>query len=448
MYEKGFHKNVKADSKEKEGTIMAQNEKYTQAIDTGWRRPDYCYDIDGTKLSTSYGTDKTKSEYLASEECKLPELMVMNDGRPVTGDLWPQRRREILDITMEYGFGFTPEKPEKVDAEVLYSSADHLYARVLKSYAGKAVSERIMLSFDGPYGRFSFPIQFVRPVYVEKPPVLIHLAFNPSLRGQPVSSNVETIYAPVEEIIDNGFAYVHLCYNDIIEDKQQGDYQTGFVNNGMGSVFCKGETRGINEWGKVGMWAYGASRVVDYLLTRDDVDHDCISVAGNSRLGKTALWCGAQDERIFAALVNCSGFGGAGLMKVLNHKRLMDMVNNGSIDWWCERAKEYAEDATKLPYDAHFMVAAVAPRYINLVAADGDFPRYQLADFLSAAAASPAFEVQGLKGLVSDEELPKPTVVYNEGHIGFALRPGSHYFSRWDWNRHMEFVLKHRNEKK
>jgi hypothetical protein len=65
---------------------------------------------------------------------------------------------------------------------------------------------------------------------------------------------------------------------------------------------------------------------------------------------------------------------------------------------------------------------------------------------MAAAAASPAFEVQGLKGLVSDDTLPHPTVVYNEGHIGFALRPGSHYFSRWDWNRHMEFVLKHRKK--
>ena len=93
-------------------------------------------------------------------------------------------------------------------------------------------------------------------------------------------------------------------------------------------------------------------------------------------------------------------------------------------------------------------MAACAPRYINLIAADGDFPRYQLADFLSATAASPFFEVLGLKGFVSDEELPRSTVVYNEGHIGFAMRPGSHFLSRWDWSRHMEFVLKHRYDNK
>ena len=431
---------------------MQIKKDYTQAIDAHWKTPEGFTEVDGKMLPRNYEDEKrTVSELLASEEWKLPELMVMNDGSPVTAEKWPQRRKEILDTVMSYGFGFTPEKPEKVDAEILYSSAGSgsLYSGVVKSYAGKAVSERIMLSFDGPYGRFSFPIQLVRPLYVENAPVIIALTFRPSLRTLPLGEYIDSNYAPVEEIIDNGFAYVHLCYNDIIQDGFKETYKEAFVENGMGAVFCKGEERGIDEWGKVGMWAYGASRVVDYLLTRDEFDHDCISVAGNSRLGKTALWCGAVDDRIFASMVNCSGFGGAGLMKGLPNRLKAFIEQKADINWWCERVKEpqYLEDATRLPYDSHFIIAAFAPRYISLVAADGDMARYQLADFMAAAAASPAFEVQGLKGLVSDNALPHPTVVYNEGHIGFALRPGSHYFSRWDWNRHMEFVLKHRKKK-
>jgi len=434
---------------------MFPKNPYAQAIDTGWVLPDSTYELDGVKFPRNYGYEK-KSELLASKAWELPALMTMRDGTPVTKDLWAKRRAELLDILMGHSFGYTPEKPDRVDAELLWTSADKKYAGVLKSYAGKAISERIMLSFDAPYGRFSFPIQMVRPVYVEKPPVIIHLAFNPSLRNHPLSAGVENNYAPIEEIIDNGFAYVHMCYNDIIGDVVRGaangcpsgDYQVTFVQNGMGSVFCKGEHRRKDEWGKVGMWAYGASRVVDYLLTRDDIDKDCICVAGHSRLGKTALWCGAQDDRIFASLVNGSGFGGAGLMKGLPKNKIALALEDGRIDWWCDRFGDYADDPTTAPFDSHFMVAAFAPRYISLVAADGDMSRYQLADFMSAAAASPAFEALGLKGFVSDDVVPHPTVVYNEGHIGYALRPGSHYFSRWDWNRHMEFVLKHRNVKK
>lgn len=430
---------------------MISNKRFDDPSYKGWVLPETCDDINGTPLERHYDTTKTKSDLLASDEWKVPSFMTMNDGRPVTKELWPERRKEILDILMEYGFGYTPEPIGKVRAEVLWSSAseENLYAGVVKTYAGKAVSERIMLTFDAPYGEFSFPIQVVRPIYAEeRPPVVMQIAFKPrSLRELPVSEEVDHRYAPVEEIIDNGFAYVQFSYCDTIGDLPRGNYKEAFVENGMGKFFCKGDTRGESEWGKVGMWAYCASRVLDYLLTRDDLDHDCISVAGHSRLGKTALWAVAQDERFFAALVNGSGFGGAGLMKGLTKRRLLDCIKNGSIDWWCEKQKQFAHDPCSLPYDSHFILAAIAPRYVNLIDGDGDFAKYQLADFMAAAFASPAFEVLGLDGFISSEELPRPSVIYNDGHIGYALRPGSHYFSRWDWNAHMEFVKKHRGNK-
>ena len=421
--------------------------KYTQSIDKYWQPAKCAYKCNGELLYRNGETDKTKDELLASPEWKLPELMVMNDGTPVTAEKWAKRREEILFTVREYGFGHSPAAPEKLDAEIEYSSAGTTYAGTVKSYGGKAIIERINLSFDAPNGRYSFPIQMVRPIYEEKPPVIIHLAFKPSLREQAPAAVIETPYAPVEEIIDNGFAYVHLCYNDIIKDNFGKTFPEALGENGMGKFFYKPEGRGKSDWGKISMWAWAGSRVVDYLMTRDDIDKDCICVAGHSRLGKTALWCGAQDERIFAALVNCSGWGGAGLTVGLDEGKLKTLVEEGYMQWWCDALADYQDDFRSIPYDAHFMVAAIAPRYVNILSADGDMSRYQLADFMSAAAASPAFEVQGLKGLESDPQIPMPTSVYNEGHIGYALRPGSHHFSRWDWNRHMEFVLKHRGEK-
>ena len=74
-------------------------------------------------------------------------------------------REEILDTFREYGFGHSPAAPEKLDAEIVYSSAAKTYAGTVKSYAGKAIIERINLSFDAPYGRFSLPIKLIRPIY-------------------------------------------------------------------------------------------------------------------------------------------------------------------------------------------------------------------------------------------------------------------------------------------
>lgn len=425
---------------------MITNKKFTDPAYDGWILPETCEDVDGTLLPRHYDESVSPRKLLSENPWKVPRVLSTEDGNPLTKENWKSHRQYLLNTVMEYGFGFTPKAPEKIESKILWDSSDEseLYAGVLKTYGGKAVCQRIELSFEAPYGKFSFPIQVVRPFYGEKrTPAIIHIAFNPSLRDLPLNADISTQYAPIEEIIDNGFTYVQFCYNDVIEDLVRGEFKKAFKENGMGKVFFAGDKREPTEIGKVGMWAYAASRVVDYLLTRDDIDHNCISVAGHSRLGKTALWTAAQDERIFAGLVNCSGFGGAGLIGVAE-RRFIDMINNGGIEWWCEKAKEYAYNPKELPYDAHFIIAAIAPRFISLVAADGDFAKYQLADYLSAYAATPVFEALGLKGLVAPETLPRPSVIYNDGHIGYALRPGSHFFSRWDWNVHMEFIKKKR----
>lgn len=56
--------------------------------------------------------------------------------------------------------------------------------------------------------------------------------------------------------------------------------------------------------------AWGASRVVDYLLTRTEVNKDQIAINGHSRNGKQSLWVAAFDERIAAVVSSSSSTGG------------------------------------------------------------------------------------------------------------------------------------------
>src|SRR5699024_8714502 len=154
------------------------------------------------------------------------------------------------------------------------------------------------------------------------------------------------IYSPIEEIIDNGFGIALIYYKDIVNDNLHGDY-----SDGLAKLYVDENKRDPHEWGKIGMWAYAGSRAMDYLLTRDDVDHKHIAVAGHSRLGKAALWCAAQDERFFMAISNNSGIEGAAITKHSTGERISAFLKAGSWDWFCERFKEDSGHENSLPYD-------------------------------------------------------------------------------------------------
>ena len=63
------------------------------------------------------------------------------------------------------------------------------------------------------------------------------------------------------------------------------------------------------DWGAIAMWAWGHSRLVDYLFTTDWADTDKIIATGHSRGGKVALCAAIYDERIALCAPNGSGCG-------------------------------------------------------------------------------------------------------------------------------------------
>lgn len=350
---------------------------------------------------------------------QLPSLLTMNDGRPCTAELWRERRLEILDILQQHIYGYTPEPPERVAGEITQQQGNN-------AFAGKVNQQCILIRFDTPNGEFPFPLHLFLPRSNPCAPLFLHIAFRP---------NIPDIYCPIEEITDNGFALAIIYYKDITNDNMHGDFSDGLARLYIGT----GE-RHPDQWGKIGIWAYSASRALDYLLTRDEIDHRHIAVIGHSRLGKTALWCAAQDERFFMGISNDSGAGGAALARGCTGEQLEDFVRVGTWDWFCERFKEYAGNAHIMPSDQHFVLAAIAPRYICVGSAELDSWADPKSEFLSCVAASEAYKVLGYQGLVTPNEYPIPGTSLHDGEIGYHIRSGTHYLSRYDWNQYMRFM--------
>src|SRR5205823_1400752 len=93
-----------------------------------------------------------------------------------------------------------------------------------------------------------------------------------------------------------GWAYATIGYGDI-----QPDRPDRWTEGVIGLTLKDGQKKpAADEWGTISAWAWGVGRCIDYLVTDKAIDSKRVAITGASRLGKTVLWAGAQDERVAA----------------------------------------------------------------------------------------------------------------------------------------------------
>lgn len=327
-------------------------------------------------------------------------------------------REEMLDIIQAQLFGYLPPKPEKISFE----TEENI---IPKFCAGKAVCHKVTVNTVINGKEFSFPFLATLPTDEEKHPFFVHINFrdlNPDR------------YMPTEELVDNGFAVLSVWYNDITTD--DGDF-----TNGLAGVLFENGKRNDTDCGKIAMWAWAAQRILDYAETLPDkLDLSRSVVCGHSRLGKTALFAGATDERFAFSYSNDSGCSGAAIARgtAPGGERVADICRNFPF-WFCENYKKYCNNEENMPFDQHYLVASIAPRKVLIGSASEDKWADPLSEMLCCVASSPAF----VNGFKYEDRPPQIDDKFFDGDIGYHMRKGLHYFSREDWLRLIEFVNLH-----
>lgn len=346
-----------------------------------------------------------------------PDLMTDLSGRKITdASMWQGRYGELIDILSREEYGYMPPVFGEVKGEIVKTDD--------RECAGHGMHEDIVLSFPAEKGEFSFPIRFVYPVNKEKVPVIVYMSFSSALADH---------YIPLEEIIDRGFAVAEIYYGDITSDDND-------MSNGLSGLFTRPDDG--TGYGKITIWAYAMSRALDYLLTRDNVDSEKVACQGHSRLGKTALWCGANDHRFRYVISNDSGCGGAAYERTKHEgAETIEDMNRVFPFWFCENRMKYAGKEDTMPFDQHFLIAASAPNNVIVASAHLDDWADPYSEQLSCLGASPAFELFG-KGFSGTEEKANVGDNFDEGKVAYHLRDGKHFMSRYDWNLNMDYISK------
>ena len=384
----------------------------------------------------------------------LPDLLICNDGSPVTNtETWLARRRpEILEAYRAEIFGRSPEPGTNATFNVWETSTNAL--------GGTAVRKQVEINFsgtaDGPFahlllytpaGRRGAPVflclQFNgNHTATEDPAVAIFPGWNnktglPSLPKNPVRGQYANNWK-IAETLARGYGIALIDYREIEPDLPAGaGFQYGLHKNFP--------PRASDSWGAIGAWAWGASRALDYLGTDPDVDAQRVILFGHSRLGKTVLWAGAQDPRFAAVIANCSGEMGAALSRRDFGETVDDVVKRFPY-WMAPNFQKYAGHWTNLPVDAHCLLALIAPRPLFLNTGSEDLWGDPHGEFLAAQAATPVYELFGQTGLRETNFPPLDHALQHD--LSFNCHTGKHDVLPSDWDNFLDFADAHFKAKK
>jgi pimeloyl-ACP methyl ester carboxylesterase len=196
-----------------------------------------------------------------------------------------------------------------------------------------------------------------------------------------------------------------------------------------------------DAWGALSAWAWGMSRAIDYLVNDPSINGREIIIAGHSRGGKTALWCGAQDQRVSMVISSCSGCSGAAITRGKTGEHVKEITDTFPF-WFCENYRKYADNEDAMPFDQHLLLSLIAPRPLYLSEKTLDSWCDPAAEFESLKQASKVYKIFDENTDLGDT-MPGPEEGIVSGNLAYHLQTGKHAMDEYDWEQYIDFCDKH-----
>jgi len=387
----------------------------------------------------------------------LPDLLARKDGTFVQNAYeWSNFQRGYWKRMLEDElYGPIPPKPAAMSYRVLEVKPAAL--------DGKALRKRVLLEFQGVgQASYSFELLIYIPAAARTPaPVLCGLNFcgnqgTTPERDLPLPTHYLSArkdYFSVknrateesrcihvrrwlpELLVSRGYASVTACYQSICPDHAEGALDSVYR-----LFYTEEELRKHHEecdLGAISAWAWGLSRMMDYIECDPQLDETRVCVTGLSRLGKASLWAGCCDQRFAVVSSNCSGCGGSALSRRRFGETFGSMAASRTLwfnkEWW-----KYAWHSAEQPFDQHCVMALAAPRPLYIASASEDLWADPKGEYLALDATRCVYRLFGM------EPIPKGDFPGIEQPVSAACayhcRRGKHEMLEYDYLNYLAFL--------
>jgi hypothetical protein len=382
----------------------------------------------------------------------LPDPLVLNNGKRVRSakEWFGKRRPEIVELFETQQYGGAPGRPADESFEIVDKGTPAL--------DGKAIRKQVTIHLMKDPAAPKIDLLIYLPANAKKPvPLLLSINFtavsnavdDPGIKPETVwdpktntriPATQSRFFAPTNilPLLDAGIGYATFYYGDV-----DPDYPAGF-SNGIRAWYLKPgqKDRAPDEWGSIAAWAWGMSRAEDYFETDPAVDAKRVAIHGISRLGKTVMWAGAHDQRFAAVIASCSGEGGAALSHRDFGETIAHLTASSRYPYqFAVNYQKYSGFPDAAPFDAHMLIALIAPRPVLLQTGSTDNWSDPKGEFLAAVAAGPVYKLLGKDGL--DTEIwpaAKQPILHD---IAYYMHDGGHGMVPSDWDIYLQFLKTH-----
>lgn len=359
---------------------------------------------------------------------ELPDPLQFDDGREVrNARQWEKKRRpQVLEVFAQEMYGHMPARPEGLHFSTISEET---------VYAGLGLRKVVRIYLDADQAHW-FDVLIHLPKDAAGPvPMFVGLNF----KGNDATLDERADFRwPYELVLKAGMG-VATAWRDSIEpdgkDSKLAEAEGVCRDGGVRSWYNKD-----GDWGAISAWAWGLSRIVDYLETDEAYDTDRLAVIGHSRLGKTALWAGANDLRFDMVISNDSGCCGAAISR-RKFGETFAVIDTSFPHWFTREFDKYKGREETFPADQHWLIALAAPRPVYVASATEDLWADPKGEWLAAKAAGPVYALFGMQGL--DDGMPAPDVSDGDGRIGYHIRSGAHNILAFDWQQYISFMNRH-----